>query len=45
MNAHHGLARRVDVHAGVKDVEFEMSARVHTRVGEMLFGVCQIQTA
>jgi hypothetical protein len=36
MNAHHGLARRVDVHAGVKDVEFEMSARVHTRVGEML---------
>jgi hypothetical protein len=36
MSAHHGLARRVDVHAGVKDAECEMSAQVHTRVGEML---------
>jgi hypothetical protein len=28
MNAHHGLARRLDVHAGVKDVECLMSAWV-----------------
>ena len=36
MNAHHGSASWLDVHAGVKDAECEMSAQVHTRVGEML---------
>ena len=34
MNAHHGLARRVDVHAGVKDVECEMSAWVCEMLSE-----------
>jgi hypothetical protein len=34
MNAHHGLARWIDAHAGVKDVECEMSAWVREMLSE-----------
>lgn len=42
MNAHHGLARWIDVHAGVKDEGSEMSAwacKVLLRSSNDLFSV------